>query len=169
MGSGAIRVKSRLSEPSVPGSLGGQPRCAACTRCCARRSRPATSWTAGISWARRCRLPAFKRLGATLREHRDGIIEHFRSGLSNGHVEAMNAQILAAKARAKGYATHKNLIAISYLLVRQAQASATQSMAGADGGMIRSIPQESRESRLVATHVRKQLWFRAHESRHNRP
>ncbi|MHA5818870.1 ISL3 family transposase [Pseudomonas aeruginosa] len=69
-----------------------------------------------ISWARRSRLPAFKRLGATLREHRDGIIEHFRSALSNGFVEAMNAQIQAAKARAKGYATNDNLIAIAYLL-----------------------------------------------------
>ncbi len=69
-----------------------------------------------ISWARRCRLPAFKRLGATLRQHRDGIIEHFRNGLSNGFVEAMNAQIQAARARAKGYATERNLITIAYLL-----------------------------------------------------
>ena len=69
-----------------------------------------------ISWARRCRLPAFKRLGATVRAHRAGILEHFRSGLSNGFVEAMNAQIQAAKARAKGYATTSNLIAIAYLL-----------------------------------------------------
>ena len=69
-----------------------------------------------ISWARRSRLPAFKRLGATLRLHRAGIVAHFRSGLSNGFVEAMNAQIQAAKARAKGYATVRNLIAIAYLL-----------------------------------------------------
>ena len=51
-----------------------------------------------------------------MREHRAGILEHFRSGLSNGFVEAMNAQIQAAKARAKGYATTDNLIAIAYLL-----------------------------------------------------
>lgn len=69
-----------------------------------------------IGWARRSRLPAFKRLGATVRKHREGIIEHFRSGLSNGFVEAMNAQIQAAKARAKGYATVRNLIAMAYLL-----------------------------------------------------
>lgn len=69
-----------------------------------------------ISWARRSRLPAFKRLGATLRQHQAGIVEHFRSGLSNAFVEAMNAQIQAAKARAKGYATDTNLIAIAYLL-----------------------------------------------------
>jgi len=32
-----------------------------------------------------------------------GIIDHFRSGLSNGIVEAMNAQVRAAKARDKGW------------------------------------------------------------------
>lgn len=69
-----------------------------------------------ISWARRSRLPAFKRLGATIRDHLVGIVEHFRSGLSNGFVEAMNAHIQAAKARAKGYATTGNLIIIAYLL-----------------------------------------------------
>ncbi|MFC6839932.1 transposase [Xanthomonas theicola] len=47
---------------------------------------------------------------------RDGIIEHFRSGLGNGGVEAMNAQIQAAKARAKGDATDDNLITIGYLM-----------------------------------------------------
>ena len=69
-----------------------------------------------ISWARRSRLPAFKQLGATYKAHLAGIVEHFRSGLSNGFVEAMNSQIQAAKARAKGYATDRNLIAIAYLL-----------------------------------------------------
>ena len=69
-----------------------------------------------ISWARRSRLPAFKQLGATCKAHLAGIVEHFRSGLSNGFVEAMNSQIQAAKARAKGYATDRNLIAIAYLL-----------------------------------------------------
>lgn len=69
-----------------------------------------------VSWARRSRLAPFKRLGATVRDHLPGIVEHFRSGLSNGFVEAMNAQIQAAKARAKGYATTDNMIAIAYLL-----------------------------------------------------
>lgn len=68
-----------------------------------------------ISWARRCRLPALKRLGATLQQHRDGIVEHFRNGLINSFVEAMNVKIQAAKARAKGYATERKLIAIAYL------------------------------------------------------
>ncbi|MHB1284212.1 MAG: ISL3 family transposase, partial [Metallibacterium scheffleri] len=71
---------------------------------------------AWISWARRSRLKPFKRLGATLRQHLAGLVEHFRSGLSNGFVEAMNGQIQAAKARARGYRTDRCLITISYLI-----------------------------------------------------
>ena len=69
-----------------------------------------------LSWARRCRLTPFKKLAATVKGHLHGILRHFDSGLSNGQVEAFNAQIQAAKARAKGYRTDTNLIAISYLL-----------------------------------------------------
>jgi transposase len=69
-----------------------------------------------VSWARRCRLTPFKRLGATVRDHQAGILRHFDTGLSNGAVEAFNAHIQAAKARAKGYRTDANLIAIAYLL-----------------------------------------------------
>ncbi len=69
-----------------------------------------------VSWARRCRLTPFKKLGATISDHLTGILRHFDTGLSNGQVEAFNVQIQAAKARAKGYRTDANLIAISYLL-----------------------------------------------------
>jgi len=69
-----------------------------------------------ICWARRSRLASFKRLGATLRVHLDGILEHFRTGLSNGFVEAMNGLIQAAKARARGYATDHRLIIMCYLI-----------------------------------------------------
>lgn len=71
---------------------------------------------AWISWASRCRLTPFKRLAATIKKHRDGILEHFRSGLSNGFAEGINGRIQAAKARARGYGTNRHLIAISYLI-----------------------------------------------------
>lgn len=71
---------------------------------------------AWISWARRSRLAPFKRLGKTLREHLDGILEHFRTGLSNGFVEAMNGLIRAAIVRARGYGTDRRLITMSYLI-----------------------------------------------------
>ncbi len=69
-----------------------------------------------ISWACRSRLAPFKRLGAPERDPLPGIVAHFSSGLSNGFVEAANAQIQAAKARAKGYATTANMTTIAYLL-----------------------------------------------------
>lgn len=71
---------------------------------------------AWISWARRCRLAPFKRLAATMKKHRDGILEHFRSGLSNGFAEGINGRIQAAKARARGYGTDRHLIVVSYLI-----------------------------------------------------
>lgn len=71
---------------------------------------------AWISWGRRCRLAPFKRLAATVKKHLDGILEHFRSGLNNGFAEGLNGRVQAAKARAKGYATDRHLIVISYLI-----------------------------------------------------
>lgn len=71
------------------------------------------SW---YSWARRSRLAPFKRLATTLREHRPGILKGFDSKLSNGYVEGFNSLVQAAKAKARGYRTPKNLIAIAYLL-----------------------------------------------------
>jgi len=69
-----------------------------------------------ISWARRCRLAPFKRLGATVKKHLAGILEHFRSRLNNGFAEAINGRVQAAKARAKGYGSDAHLITISYLV-----------------------------------------------------
>jgi transposase len=48
-------------------------------------------------------LPPLQAAGATVRDLA-GILRHFDSNLSNGSVEAFNAHIRAAKARAKGYA-----------------------------------------------------------------
>ena len=72
-----------------------------------------TGW---ISWAKRCGLPPFKRLAATMKKNLAGIREHFRSGLNNGFAEAINARVQAAKVRAKGYGTDAHLITISYLV-----------------------------------------------------
>jgi SAM-dependent methyltransferase len=51
-----------------------------------------------------------------LMPHTGSAAHAIRNLAVNGFVEAMNAQIQAAKARAKGYATTANLIAIAYLL-----------------------------------------------------
>ncbi|WP_421622164.1 transposase [Alkalilimnicola ehrlichii] len=68
------------------------------------------------SWARRCRLAPFKRLALTIKAHWDGILNAFDSRLNNGGVEAVNGRIQAAKARARGYRTVRNLITMTYLI-----------------------------------------------------
>jgi transposase len=68
------------------------------------------------SWARRCRLEPIKKVAKTLKDHWQGILNAFDSKLTNGRVEAVNALIQAAKAKAHGYGTTKHLITISYLV-----------------------------------------------------
>jgi transposase len=55
------------------------------------------------AWAQRSRLPAFVKLGRTIREHRDGILAAIRLGLSNGRVEGRNATIRLLTRRAFGF------------------------------------------------------------------
>jgi transposase len=76
----------------------------------------ASALKAWISWARRCRLEPFKRVGATLKAHFDGIVNALRYRRHNGAVENMNGQIQAAKTRARGYGTLKHLLNIAYLI-----------------------------------------------------
>lgn len=68
------------------------------------------------TWARRCRLAPFKRLALTLKAHWQGVLNAFDSRLNNGGVEGLNSLIQAAKARARGYRTARNLITIAYLI-----------------------------------------------------
>lgn len=69
-----------------------------------------------ISWAARCRLPAFKRLAKTFRTHIDGIRNTLEHANSNGLAESINADIQSAIARARGFRTFRNLRTIVYLL-----------------------------------------------------
>lgn len=59
---------------------------------------------------------SFKDLALTIRAHRNGIVNALDSELSDGTVECVYGLIQAAKARAHGYRTHRNLITISYLI-----------------------------------------------------
>ena len=68
-----------------------------------------------ISWARRSRLDPFKRLGATLKEHFEGVVRGMLDHRSNAFVEAMNGLMQQAKRAARGYRTAANFIAIAYL------------------------------------------------------
>jgi transposase len=56
------------------------------------------------------------KVAKTLLEHAEGVLRWFRSGLSNGLLEGINSLIQAAKSKARGYRTSRNLIAIAYLI-----------------------------------------------------
>lgn len=71
------------------------------------------SW---ISWARRSRLPAFKRLGHTFKTHLQGIRNMLTHANSNAMAESINADIQGAITRARGFRTFTNLRTIVYLL-----------------------------------------------------
>lgn len=67
-------------------------------------------------WATHSRLAPMIRVARTLRKHANGLLRWFRSRISNGMLEAMNSLLQAAKARARGYRTTDNLIAMAYLV-----------------------------------------------------
>ena len=97
----AFRIKEALREiyRSAPDRATAEPRLNQCYR-----------------WARRCRLEPIKRVAKTLKDHWDGILNAFDSRHTNGRVEALNALIQAAKAKAHGYGTIKHLITVAYLV-----------------------------------------------------
>jgi transposase len=67
-------------------------------------------------WARRSKLPPMRRLANTLWAHRAGLVRWYFSEISNGILEGINGLLQAAKARARGYRTTKNLLNMAYLL-----------------------------------------------------
>ena len=68
------------------------------------------------SWASRSRVPAMIDAARTIRNHWDGVLRWFTSKISNGLLEGINSLIQAAKAKARGYRTSRNLIAVVYLI-----------------------------------------------------
>jgi len=67
-------------------------------------------------WAKKSGLAPMKKLAQTLWDHRAGLLRSFFSEISNGLLEAINSLVQAAKARARGYRTTKNLINMAYLI-----------------------------------------------------
>jgi transposase len=56
------------------------------------------------------------KLADTLQSHRKGILNWWRSRISNGLIEGMNSLVQAAIAKARGYRNPNNLITIAYLI-----------------------------------------------------
>ena len=67
-------------------------------------------------WATHSRLEPIKEAAYTIKRHWDGILRWFTSKINNGILEGINSLIQAAKARARGYRTTKNLITMIYLI-----------------------------------------------------
>lgn len=67
-------------------------------------------------WATHSRLEPMKEAAYTIKRHWDGVLQWFKSQINNGILEGINSLIQAAKAKARGYRTTKNLIAMIYLI-----------------------------------------------------
>jgi len=58
---------------------------------------------AWVSWARRCRIPAFVALAKTVAAHRAGIVAALQHGLSNARVESVNTKLRVLTRLAFGF------------------------------------------------------------------
>jgi transposase len=68
-----------------------------------------------LSWASRSRLPAFVRVGRTIRKHLDDIVSYIRWGLTNGIVEGLNNKLRVITHRAYGFHSASALIGMIML------------------------------------------------------
>jgi transposase len=69
-----------------------------------------------IQWGLRCRLEPMVEVAKMIKKHYDGIIQWFKSNLNNGLLEGINSLFQAAKRKARGYRSDKNMVAMIYLL-----------------------------------------------------
>ena len=58
-------------------------------------------------WATHSRIEPMKEAAKTMKLHWDGILNWFKSKISNGILEGINSLVQAAKARARGYRTNE--------------------------------------------------------------
>ena len=67
-------------------------------------------------WATHSRLDPVIEAAGTIKRHWDGILRWFDSKIANGILEGINSLVQAAKAKARGYRSTRNLKAIIYLI-----------------------------------------------------
>jgi transposase len=67
-------------------------------------------------WATHSRLPAMIDAAKSVKRHWDGILRWFDTRIANGLMEGINSLVQAAKAKARGYRSTRNLKAIIYLV-----------------------------------------------------
>ena len=67
-------------------------------------------------WATHCRLPPTIEAARMVKRHWNSILRWFHTKIANGLMEAINSLVQAAKAKARGYRSVRNLKAIIYLI-----------------------------------------------------
>jgi len=67
-------------------------------------------------WATHSRIDPIIAAARTVKNHWDGILRWFESRIANGLLEGINSLVQAAKAKARGYRSTRNLQAIVYLI-----------------------------------------------------
>lgn len=67
------------------------------------------------SWAQRCRIPQFVKVGKTIRKHQGGILAAVSRGLANGRHEGLNNKVRLIIRRAYGFHTAENALALILL------------------------------------------------------
>jgi transposase len=67
-------------------------------------------------WATHSRLEPMIKVAKTLKNHWEGVLRWFTSGINNGILEGINSLIQAAKAKARGYRSSEYFITMVYLI-----------------------------------------------------
>ncbi|MGC9129088.1 MAG: ISL3 family transposase [Acidithiobacillus sp.] len=62
-------------------------------------------------------LPPMVKVVYSIMNHWDGVLRWFESQITTGILEGFNSLIQSAKAKARGYRTHKNFINMAYLIL----------------------------------------------------
>ena len=79
-------------------------------------------------WATHSRLESMIKVAQTIREHQEGVLRWFQSRVSNGILEGINSLIQAAKAKARGYRSVRNLITMVYLIAGRLDIAVTHTI-----------------------------------------
>jgi transposase len=74
-----------------------------------------------IAMAEASGLEPIVKAATTIKNHKEGVLRWFRSGLTNAILEGIYSLVQAAKAKARGYRTSRNLIAMAYLIAAKLQ------------------------------------------------
>ena len=67
-------------------------------------------------WATHSRIAPIRDAAKTIKRHWTGVLRWHDSKINNGILEGLNSLVQAAKAKARGYRTFKNLKTIIYML-----------------------------------------------------